>query len=90
MRTSLTETAHIDHYLHQTGDMGERVLLEARLQIDSDLVEKVACQSQAYAMIQAHGRTLIRESISRVDAEIFQHPKHAIFRRSILSFFTKQ
>lgn len=90
MRTSLIETAHIDHYLHQTGDMGERVLLEARLQIDPDLVEKVAIQTQTYTLIEAHGRTLIREAISRVDAEIFQHPKHALFRRSILSFFSKK
>lgn len=88
MRTSLVEIAQIQKYIQQTGDPCEQVLIEARLQIDPVLAEKVRGQRLAYSTIQAYGRSKIKAEIRRIDAEIFRHERHRSFRQKIRSIFS--
>ena len=81
------EAARIEAFLLEKGDVGDRLLLEAQMQLDASLAQRVNDQKQAYDYAIAHGRQLLREEISKVDEELFTHSKHQRFRNKVLSYF---
>ncbi|MEQ6120233.1 hypothetical protein [Reichenbachiella sp. MALMAid0571] len=89
MRTSLIETAQIDQLVQKQGDPGERLLMEARIQVNDELSEKVNFQVMAYNIIHEYGRRKLRKEIAQIDKQLFTSRKHLDFRNKILSYFIK-
>ena len=87
MKTSWTETAKIEEYLLQQGDIENQLLIEAQLQLDSELIERISAQQIAYTVIQQHGRQILIQEIKAVENKVFYHPFYTKFRQKILSFF---
>ena len=89
MRTSLIETAQIDQLVQKKGDLGKRLLLEAKMQVNDELSEKVSFQVMAYEIIHEYGRRKLRNEIAQIDKQLFTKRKHLSFRNEILSYFIK-
>ncbi|MEM1137487.1 MAG: hypothetical protein AAGI07_16730 [Bacteroidota bacterium] len=88
MKTSLTE--RIEQLLHKKGDLAERLLLEAQIQVNTELAEQVDFQKKAYKIIREYGKRKLREEINLVDKQLFENPKYISFQHKILSYFKKQ
>ncbi|MGB0522316.1 MAG: hypothetical protein ACPGJS_05120 [Flammeovirgaceae bacterium] len=88
MKTSWTETARIEDYLTHQEDIEGCLLLEAQLQLDAELAQRIAAQQASYALIQAHGRQLLRKEIKAVEHKIFHDTCYASFKKKIRSFFS--
>ncbi len=87
MRTSLTEIEQIENLLFQKGDASDRLVLEARLMIDSKLRDKMTWQSKVYELITKYGRQKLRKEISLIEEELFNDPKHLSFQTRIKNIF---
>lgn len=90
MRTSLTETQQLEHYLLGTGDPAQNVVMEARLQLEPALAQQAAEQQIAYRLVEIHGRLQLRALIAKVDAEMFESTRFSQFRRKIQQIFTSK
>lgn len=86
----MTETQQLEHYLLGTGDPAERVVTEARLQLEPALARQAAEQQIAYRLVELHGRMQIRTLIAKVDAEVFESSRFSQFRRKIQQIFTSK
>ncbi|GAA5030827.1 hypothetical protein GCM10011506_21990 [Marivirga lumbricoides] len=89
MRTSLVEIVQIEQFLQNEGDLGERMLLEARMLVDERFASKVNFQEYAYKAIQQYGRNILREEIKRMDQKLFNEPTQLNFQQKIKSYFKK-
>ncbi|MEM6845026.1 MAG: hypothetical protein AAF632_22625 [Bacteroidota bacterium] len=87
MRTSLIETEQIEKFIRQEGDLSERLLMEARMQVDYELAERVTFQKQAYRVIQEYGRQQLRAEIRRVQKKVFKDLAYRKFQTKIRSYF---
>jgi len=87
MRTSLNEIKEIEGYLQGSSAVEDRLVLEARLQIDNELAEKVTLQNRAYEQIKEYSRKQLRQEIATAEQQVFTQPKHQSFRQKVLSFF---
>lgn len=89
MRTSLTETEQLEHYLLKKGAAEEGILLEAKLVLDPELCDKAKWQSHAYELVHLYGREKLLEEIKSVEQMLFEKPKYSAFQRRILSIFKR-
>ncbi|MEM9830555.1 MAG: hypothetical protein AAF944_07940 [Bacteroidota bacterium] len=87
MRTSLIETQQIEKYIQQQGNISERLLMEARVQVDYELAERVAFQKQTYRAIQEYGRQQLRAEIRRAQQKVFRDSAYKKFQTKIRSYF---
>jgi len=87
MRTSLIETEQIEKFMQHEGDVSERLLLEARMQVDSELAERVAFQAQTYQLIREYGRQQLRAEICRVQKKVFNESAYRKFQTRVRSYF---
>jgi hypothetical protein len=87
MRTSLIEAEQIEKFIQQRGDLSERLLMEARMQVDSELAERVTFQKQTYQVIQQYGRQQLREEICRVQKKVFNESAYRKFQTRVRSYF---
>ncbi|WKN40465.1 hypothetical protein [Tunicatimonas pelagia] len=87
MRTSLIETEQIEKYIQQRGDLSNRLLIEARMQVNHELAERVAFQKQTYRAIQEYGRQQLRAEICRVQRKVFSDSAYKKFQTKIRSYF---
>ncbi len=61
MRTSLIEIMEIEKYLDNELVPQDRLLFEARLEIDAGLKQNVSLQRKIYALLKAHREYQLRE-----------------------------
>jgi hypothetical protein len=87
MRTSLNETAWIEHHLLKQADTGEALLFDAKLILDSELSEKARFQQHAYKLIEQYGRNQLKQEIDIVHQQIFTDEAHQSFRQKIARIF---
>lgn len=100
MRTSLIETQQIEYYIQQRSSVSnhshkklnhqlasECLLIEARLQIDPELAERVAFQQQTYRVIQEYGRRQLLAEIQQVQKRIFGDSAYRRFQTKVRSYF---
>ncbi len=87
MRTSLIETERIEKYIHPQGNVGDRLLIEARMQIDGELAERVASQKQTYQIIREYGRKQFRAEICQVQKKVFGDSAYKKFQTKVRSYF---
>ena len=87
MRTSLIETEQIEKFIRQEGDISKRLFIEARMQIDRELAERVTIQQQTYQLIREYGRQQLRAEISRVQKKVFKDSVYQKFQTKVQSYF---
>lgn len=87
MRTSLIETEQIEKFIRQEGDASEHLLMEARMQIDSELAQRVAFQKQTYQLIREYGRQQLRGEIHQAQKKIFSDSAYRKFQTRVRSYF---
>ncbi|MGB3468051.1 MAG: hypothetical protein WBA74_22385 [Cyclobacteriaceae bacterium] len=87
MRTSLTETEQIDAFLMNRMPQEERLVMEAKISISSELYTKVQSQRIAYDLIRQYGADILREEIRKTDHKLFNHSGFHRFQQKILSIF---
>ncbi|MGD1843951.1 MAG: hypothetical protein ACFB10_00985 [Salibacteraceae bacterium] len=87
MRTSLAELERLEHWLLQQGEPDSRLVTEAKVLINADLLAKAQCQQRSYELIRHYGRSQLRKEILAVEQELFQSSRHRSFQKRILSIF---
>jgi anti-sigma-K factor RskA len=83
----MNETQQLEHYVHGTLPTEERLLMEARLIVDTELRNKLDWQQKAYALIHAYGRKKLRAEIEQIQNRLFTEDKFKIFRKRIQTIF---
>ncbi|MEM9337964.1 MAG: hypothetical protein AAGA66_04495 [Bacteroidota bacterium] len=89
MRTSLSEIESIENWLTGRGDQGDRLLTEAKIQLDTDLRANARWQETTYRVVRQYGREKLKEEISKVDHRLFTSSRYRSFQARILSIFKK-
>lgn len=87
MRTSLIEVQEIENYLLKTGEPGDRLVTEVRLQLNESIQTKAHFQAEAYSLIHHYGREQLRAEIKQVENQLFTHRKFRSFQERIKSIF---
>ncbi len=87
MRTSLIEAEQIEKYIQQQGDISERLLMEARMQVDHELAERMAFQKQTYQLIREYGQRQLRREIRQVRKKVFSDSAYKKFQTKVRSYF---
>ena len=87
MRTSLNEIRTIEQSLLEQASVEDSLLMEAKMNLNPELAEKIAFQKEAYALVKAYGRRKLRAEIERVEKTLFKEPMHRSFRQKILNLF---
>lgn len=89
MRISLNELHQIENYLLKTGDPSDRLLVEAKMNLNHDFNQKILAQKSAYALIRIYGKSRLLNDIKSVENQLFRLPKHKRFSLAIQSLFSK-
>lgn len=89
MRTSLIEAEQIEKFIQQQGVVSERLLIEARMQIDSELSQRVAFQKQTYKLVREYGRQQLRAEIHRAQQKVFSDLAYRKFQTKVRSYFKR-
>lgn len=87
MRTSLIETQQLEEWLLQKGEPSERLLTEAKIQIDSGLKEKAYWQAKTYEVLHLYAQEKLKNQIKEIENQLFSQPKYRTFQQRILSIF---
>ncbi len=84
----MNETQWIDDYLRGEISAENKLLLEARVLIDSDLKEKMFWQAKTYALVKNHGRQQLKREIEKVQQRLFSETRFESFRKKIQTLFS--
>ncbi len=84
MRTSLIEIQQIEMYLAQRLEPEERLVFEARMEVNPQLKEHVILQKKVYALLQARRDRQLR---GRLDKYFIAFMKNSRKRNQLLSIF---
>ena len=87
MRTSLNDIRDIEGYLLGTSSVEQRLLLEARAQVNADLAENITLQSKAFEQIRLYSQNQLRQEIKVAETEVFTQSKYQYFRQKVLALF---
>lgn len=87
MRISLTETQEIERYLQNRMSLQENLVMDAKMQIDPDLPEKIKAQRKAYELISLFGRDRLRKEIAKADQKLFADSRFRKFQHKVISIF---
>ncbi|QDH78941.1 hypothetical protein FKX85_07775 [Echinicola soli] len=89
MRTSLREIKELENFIMGVPSPEERLLVEAKVQLDTSMTQKIRCQKSAYQLVRDYGREKLREEIRKVEFELFDTPRHQGFRKRIVNLFKR-
>ncbi len=89
MKTSATDTEHIDSYLLQQLPPGDKLVFEARLVLYPKLQETVTWQRKVHQLVQLRGRQQLKTQIKAIEQVVFSQPAHSSFMQEILQWFGK-
>ncbi|WP_020529686.1 hypothetical protein [Flexithrix dorotheae] len=85
MRISLIEAQQLENLLLEEGDPADRLVMEARLQINKELKEKAYWQALTYRILKHYGREKLKREINMVEKKLFTSPKYKSFQDRIFS-----
>ncbi|WP_215225074.1 hypothetical protein [Echinicola shivajiensis] len=88
MRTSLNEIKDIEEYIFHLQAPGERLLMDAKAQLDKEFALKVQSQQSAYSLIRNYGREQVKAEIAHVQDQLFTQSKYRRFKESMLNLFS--
>jgi len=89
MRTSLNEIREIEEYLLKYSTPESRLVFEARMILQPELLQKATEQKRIYDLLRKYSRKQLKTEIEAVHKNLFTAPEHKSFRNKILSLFTK-
>ncbi|AGA77893.1 hypothetical protein [Echinicola vietnamensis] len=89
MRTSLREIRELERFIQGISLPEERLLMEAKMQLDTSMPQKINRQKMAYQLVRDYGREKLREEIRNVEHELFEAPRHQGFRKRIVNLFKR-
>ncbi|MEM8894485.1 MAG: hypothetical protein AAGC88_07905 [Bacteroidota bacterium] len=87
MRTSLIEIEQIEKWLYSQDDPQDRLLFEARLQLEPELAGNVKDQQLACELIRRMGRNRFRNEIKSVENRLLTNNRYRSFQERISSIF---
>jgi hypothetical protein len=87
MRTSLNNIKAIDDYLLGYMSPEDALLFEARMILNSDLVNDIAYQRLTHDTIIQYGRKNIRAEIAAVQKKLAAAPEHRDYIQRIADLF---
>jgi len=89
MKTSASDTQHIDRYLLQQLSAGDKLVFDARLMLCPELQHTVEWQRRVHQLVQLRGRQQLKAQIKGVEEMIFNQPEYSGFREKILRLFNR-
>jgi len=89
MKTSASDTAHIDGYLLRQLPAGDKLVFDARLMLCPELKDNVEWQRKVHQLVQLRGRQQLKAQINGVEQLVFSQPEYRGFRQKILRLFGK-
>jgi hypothetical protein len=89
MRTSLNNIKAIDDYLLGHMAPGEALLFEAKMLLNSSLVDDVRFQQSTYSIVRKYSRQSIKAEILAVQETLATAPEHRGFTQRIANLFKK-
>ncbi len=89
MRTSLNNIKAIDDYISGNMATGDKLLFEANLILNNDLVNDMQYQQKTYTMIRLYGRQKIKDEIAAVQKTFTTAPQHQNLIQRIAKLFKK-
>ncbi|MGY3213640.1 hypothetical protein [Mucilaginibacter sp. HD30] len=89
MRTSLNNIKAIDDYLFGSMAPGDRLLFEAKMLLNNELINDVQHQKNTHAIIRQYGRQSIKTEIKAVQHILATAPQHNNFMQRIVNLFKK-
>lgn len=87
MRTSLNNIKLTEGYLAGELLTGEKLLFEARMLLDHDLLTDVKAQQQAIELIKQYSREQLRAEIDTVHQKLFNNKQHRTFAKRVMDLF---
>lgn len=86
----MNETKVIEDYLFNRLNKEDSLLFECRLSLDLEMQQKMNFQKDAYQMINAYGRKLLKEEIICIHKKLFSERKYNNFRQTIMKIFSNK
>ncbi|MBE9582844.1 hypothetical protein IM792_00145 [Mucilaginibacter sp. JRF] len=87
MRTSLNNIKLAEDYLNKQLPTGDKLLFEARMLLDHDMLTNVKAQRHAVELVKQYSREQLRTEIEAVHQTLFNNKQHRTFAQRVLSFF---
>ena len=87
MKTSWNETEQIEAYLNGYTYVGDALLFDAKLLLDTHLHDKIIWQQKTYSIIQRYGREKLLQEIEAIHQKLFTQSEHTSFRQKIRLLF---
>lgn len=87
MKTSVNDTRQIDLYLLKQLAPEDKLLMDARFVLNTDLHEILQWQQQVHALVQMRGRKQLKAQIKTVEEKLFTAPEHVSFRERVWRLF---
>jgi len=87
MKTSASDTQHIDRYLLQQLPAGNKLVFDAKLMLCPELEDTVEWQRKVHQLVRLRGKMQLKSQIKAVEQMVFSQPEYSSFRQKILSIF---
>ncbi|GAA4907714.1 hypothetical protein [Mucilaginibacter defluvii] len=87
MRTSLNNIKLTEEYLAGELPTGDKLLFEARMLLDHDLLIDVKAQQQAVELVKQYSREQLRAEIDTVHQKLFNDKQHRTFAKPVMNLF---
>jgi hypothetical protein len=87
MRTSLNNIKLAEDYLNKQLTTGDKLLFEARMLLDHDMLTNVKAQRSAVELVKQYSREQLRTEIEAVHQTLFTNKQHRTFAQRVLSIF---
>lgn len=85
----MNETRDIEQYLDGTMDPAVKLVMEAKMLLNPDIMENITWQKNTLVLIKAYGRKQLRAEIATIEKTLFSEKQFSSFKRSILNIFKK-
>jgi hypothetical protein len=85
----MSETKLLENYLLNRLQPADKLVMDARVLLDSELRDKATWQQNTYDLVKAYGRKCLRLEIEAVHKKIFTEKRFESFRRKITRIFEK-
>jgi hypothetical protein len=83
----MNELQQLEYYLQGKLIPEERLLVEARLLLDTELRDQLTWQQKTYRLIKVYGRKKLKTEIGQVSNRMFSEEKFNNFRKKIQTIF---
>ncbi|MCC8409978.1 hypothetical protein LJ707_13655 [Mucilaginibacter sp. UR6-1] len=87
MRTLLNNIKLTEEYLTGQLPTGDKLLFEARMLLDQNMLTNVNAQRQAVELIKQYSREQLRAEIDTVHQTLFNSKQHSTFAKRVIGLF---